>query len=65
MSTEPAHVPRLQEDQLQNARPVLLRALVREFGVVHEVVMRLEVGAFGTSQVSGQTCQPLVCWLAM
>jgi hypothetical protein len=39
-----------QEGDLQAARPVLIRALCREFGVVHEVVMRLEVTAFGTSQ---------------
>ncbi|KAL4858517.1 Vacuolar protein sorting-associated protein 13C [Chlorella vulgaris] len=32
-----------QEGDLQAARPVLIRALCREFSVVHEVVMRLEM----------------------
>ncbi|KAL4447306.1 hypothetical protein ABPG77_007339, partial [Micractinium sp. CCAP 211/92] len=41
----------LQADSLQGARPVLLRALVREEGLVHEVVATLDVSAFGTSQV--------------
>ncbi|KAL4443584.1 hypothetical protein ABPG75_011321 [Micractinium tetrahymenae] len=40
-----------QVDSLQGARPTLVRALVREDGLVHEVVARLEVSAFGTSQV--------------
>jgi hypothetical protein len=31
---------------------VLIKALVREYNVVHEVVARLEVTGFGTSQVT-------------
>lgn len=41
-----------QEEDLQAARPVLIRALSRDSGLVHEVVARLEVTAFGTSQVT-------------
>ncbi len=44
----------MQADSLQGARPVLLRALVREEGLVHEVVATLDVSAFGTSQVWGR-----------
>lgn len=50
----PAVPPSAQADSLQGARPVLLRALVREEGLVHEVVATLDVSAFGTSQVWGR-----------
>ena len=46
----------LQAEGLRASRPVLIRALVRDSGLVHEVSVRLEVTSYGTSQVSCCCC---------
>lgn len=39
-----------------NTRPILIQAVVREFGVVHEIVARLELTSYRNSQVRGSCC---------